>query len=111
VSSVGPRVQVASKSYKADKADTRVGIHNNPSSSDVEDHRLSTVLRVSTSYQAGYPTMAGDPTETQAQPQPNKLVTIDGRTGEGGGQLCRIAVSLAALTGTPLRIDNVRGNR
>lgn len=44
------------------------------------------------------------------QPQ-TKLVKLDGRTGEGGGQLCRIAVSLAALTGTPLRIDNVRGNR
>ncbi|KUJ09754.1 RNA 3'-terminal phosphate cyclase [Mollisia scopiformis] len=40
-----------------------------------------------------------------------KLVTLDGRTGEGGGQVVRVAVALAALTGTPLRIDNVRGNR
>lgn len=39
------------------------------------------------------------------------LVTLDGRTGEGGGQVVRVAVALAALTGTPLRIDNVRGNR
>lgn len=49
--------------------------------------------------------------KTQPQPKLVKLVKLDGRTGEGGGQLCRIAVSLAALTGTPLRIDNVRGNR
>ncbi|PVH86282.1 RNA 3'-terminal phosphate cyclase [Cadophora sp. DSE1049] len=40
-----------------------------------------------------------------------KVVTLDGRTGEGGGQLVRVAVALAALTGTPIRIDNVRGNR
>lgn len=38
-------------------------------------------------------------------------MTLDGRTGEGGGQVVRVAVALAALTGTPLRIDNVRGNR
>jgi len=40
-----------------------------------------------------------------------KLVTLDGRMGEGGGQLVRVAVALAALTGTPIEIDNVRGNR
>ncbi|THV49299.1 hypothetical protein BGAL_0202g00180 [Botrytis galanthina] len=46
-----------------------------------------------------------------AKSAPQKLVKLDGRTGEGGGQLVRIAVSLAALTGTPLLITNVRGNR
>ncbi|KAI6710436.1 hypothetical protein JHW43_007044 [Diplocarpon mali] len=40
-----------------------------------------------------------------------KVLTLDGRTGEGGGQVVRIAVALAALTGTPIRINNVRGNR
>lgn len=40
-----------------------------------------------------------------------KLIKLDGRTGEGGGQLVRVAVALAALTGTPIQIDNVRGNR
>ncbi|CAK7198772.1 hypothetical protein SEUCBS139899_001437 [Sporothrix eucalyptigena] len=39
------------------------------------------------------------------------MLTLDGRTGEGGGQLVRIAVALAALTGQPLRVNNVRGNR
>ncbi|CAK7228518.1 hypothetical protein SCUCBS95973_006910 [Sporothrix curviconia] len=39
------------------------------------------------------------------------MLTLDGRTGEGGGQLVRIAVALAALTGQPLRVINVRGNR
>ncbi|KAF7909650.1 uncharacterized protein EAF01_003368 [Botrytis porri] len=46
-----------------------------------------------------------------AKSTPQKLVKLDGRTGEGGGQLVRIAVSLAALTGTPLLITNVRGKR
>ncbi len=41
----------------------------------------------------------------------NKIVKLDGRIGEGGGQLLRVAVALAAVTGTPIRIDNVRGNR
>lgn len=40
-----------------------------------------------------------------------KLIEIDGRTGEGGGQVIRIAVSLAALTTQPIRITNIRGNR
>lgn len=39
------------------------------------------------------------------------MVVLDGRTGEGGGQLVRIAVGLSALTGTPIRIHHVRGNR
>ncbi|APE95624.1 RNA 3'-terminal phosphate cyclase [Halodesulfurarchaeum formicicum] len=34
---------------------------------------------------------------------------IDGR--EGGGQLVRLAVALAAIEGVPVRIDNVRGGR
>jgi RNA 3'-terminal phosphate cyclase len=32
--------------------------------------------------------------------KPERLVKLDGRTGEGGGQLVRVAVALAALTGT-----------
>jgi len=42
---------------------------------------------------------------------PQKTVKLDGRVGEGGGQVVRIAVALAALTGIPLQIDHVRGNR
>ncbi|KND87749.1 RNA 3'-terminal phosphate cyclase [Tolypocladium ophioglossoides CBS 100239] len=40
-----------------------------------------------------------------------KPIELDGRTGEGGGQLVRIAVGLAALTSQPVTITNVRGNR
>jgi RNA 3'-terminal phosphate cyclase (ATP) len=40
-----------------------------------------------------------------------KHIKLDGTTGEGGGQLVRVAVALAALTGTPIQIDHVRGNR
>jgi RNA 3'-terminal phosphate cyclase (ATP) len=40
-----------------------------------------------------------------------KMVELDGRTGEGGGQLVRIAVGLSALTGIPIHIHHVRGNR
>lgn len=42
---------------------------------------------------------------------PPKPTTLDGRTGEGGGQLVRLAVSLSSVTGTPIRITHVRGNR
>ena len=40
-----------------------------------------------------------------------KPIELDGRTGEGGGQLVRIAVALASVAGVPIRITNVRGNR
>lgn len=38
-------------------------------------------------------------------------VYLDGRTLEGGGQLIRIALSVSALTGIPLHLDHIRGNR
>jgi len=38
-------------------------------------------------------------------------LTLDGRTLEGGGQLIRIAICLSALTSTPLKIHDIRGNR
>ncbi|KAF3769143.1 EPT/RTPC-like protein [Cryphonectria parasitica EP155] len=40
-----------------------------------------------------------------------KMIELDGRTGEGGGQLVRIAIALASVTSKPVRITNVRGNR
>ncbi len=39
------------------------------------------------------------------------VITIDGSYGEGGGQIIRTAVSLAALTMQPLRITNIRAKR
>lgn len=36
------------------------------------------------------------------------LREIDGAWGEGGGQLIRTAVALAASTHTPIRVHNVR---
>ncbi|GAB1311615.1 RNA 3'-terminal phosphate cyclase domain-containing protein [Madurella fahalii] len=38
-------------------------------------------------------------------------IELDGRTGEGGGQLVRIACALAAVATQPIRITHVRGNR
>lgn len=39
------------------------------------------------------------------------MIDLDGRTGEGGGQIVRIAVGLAAVTNQTVRISNIRGNR
>lgn len=39
------------------------------------------------------------------------LLTIDGSKGEGGGQLLRTSLSLAALTGRPLQLNNIRAGR
>lgn len=41
----------------------------------------------------------------------SKIIELDGRTGEGGGQLVRIACALASVATRPIRIINVRGNR
>jgi RNA 3'-phosphate cyclase len=39
------------------------------------------------------------------------MLEIDGAHGEGGGQLIRNAVALAAVTGTPIRVVNARASR
>ncbi len=39
------------------------------------------------------------------------MIEIDGSYGEGGGQIVRTACSLAALSGTPCRVINVRQRR
>ena len=39
------------------------------------------------------------------------LIQIDGSFGEGGGQIVRTSVSLAAMTGRSVEIQNVRGRR
>ena len=36
---------------------------------------------------------------------------IDGSQGEGGGQIVRSSIALAMVTGTPMRIENVRAGR
>lgn len=39
------------------------------------------------------------------------MITIDGSQGEGGGQILRTSLALAALTGTPVRIERIRARR
>jgi RNA 3'-terminal phosphate cyclase (ATP) len=38
-------------------------------------------------------------------------IIIDGSEGEGGGQVLRTSLSLSAITGKPVRIEDVRGQR
>lgn len=39
------------------------------------------------------------------------MLNIDGRQGEGGGQVLRTSLALSLATGTPFRLDDVRGGR
>lgn len=39
------------------------------------------------------------------------MLTIDGSRGEGGGQILRTSMSLAALSGTSTRVEAIRANR
>lgn len=39
------------------------------------------------------------------------LLHIDGSRGEGGGQVLRTSLSLSALTGKPIRVENIRAGR
>jgi len=39
------------------------------------------------------------------------MLKIDGRLGEGGGQVLRTCLSLSAVTGRSFRINNIRANR
>ena len=39
------------------------------------------------------------------------MLTIDRSLGEGGGQILRTALALSLITGTPLRIEKIRGRR
>jgi RNA 3'-terminal phosphate cyclase (ATP) len=39
------------------------------------------------------------------------MLTIDGSTGEGGGQILRTSLSLSMITGQPVRIERIRAKR
>lgn len=39
------------------------------------------------------------------------MIQIDGSYGEGGGQVLRTSLSLAAITGQPIRIEHIRAKR
>jgi len=43
--------------------------------------------------------------------QKNKNIQIDGRHGEGGGQILRTAVTLSSICQVPIYIHHIRGNR
>ncbi|EAW18021.1 putative RNA 3'-terminal phosphate cyclase [Aspergillus fischeri NRRL 181] len=46
-----------------------------------------------------------------SSPTRREKIHLDGRTLEGGGQLVRIALALSTITGQPITIDHIRGNR
>jgi RNA 3'-terminal phosphate cyclase (ATP) len=39
------------------------------------------------------------------------MIELEGTTGEGGGQILRIALTLSVITGQPFRIKNIRARR
>ena len=39
------------------------------------------------------------------------MLTIDGSTGEGGGQILRTSLSLSVITQTPIHIERIRAFR
>jgi RNA 3'-terminal phosphate cyclase (ATP) len=39
------------------------------------------------------------------------MLTIDGSLGEGGGQVLRTSLALSIVTGTPVRLENIRAGR
>ena len=39
------------------------------------------------------------------------MLTIDGSSGEGGGQILRSSLALSAITATPFRIERIRAGR
>ena len=41
----------------------------------------------------------------------SSAVALDGRQGEGGGQILRSGLTLSAITGRPLKLDHIRGGR
>ena len=51
------------------------------------------------------------PTLNEAFMLKRKGISIDGRHGEGGGQILRTALTLSSLLNVPVKIDHIRGNR
>lgn len=39
------------------------------------------------------------------------MVEIDGSLGEGGGQVLRTALALSSITGKPITLENIRGEK
>lgn len=50
-------------------------------------------------------------TKSKNKSQIQDPIELDGRTLEGGGQLIRMTICLSALTGTPIKITDIRGKR
>jgi RNA 3'-terminal phosphate cyclase (ATP) len=48
---------------------------------------------------------------TQKSMENRKMLVIDGSQGEGGGQILRTTLSLAMVTGSPVRIERIRAGR
>jgi RNA 3'-terminal phosphate cyclase (ATP) len=59
---------------------------------------------------SGGPTRRAGGVSVASEPG-SKLVTLDGSSGEGGGQILRSALTLSLLTGRPFRIVKIRANR
>jgi RNA 3'-terminal phosphate cyclase (ATP) len=50
-------------------------------------------------------------TEPSTRHEDEDMLTIDGSYGEGGGQVLRTSLALSAITGQPVRIEQIRAGR
>ena len=107
ISQEGPRQWTGNRDFGAEPGRTRrrrpSGGSPTPGTTDRAPTTRSVGRRASRGSGQGGLALATEPG--------SKLITLDGSSGEGGGQILRTALTLSMLTGRPFRIVKIRANR